>query len=493
MLTLVFRTNVFFHFKVTFTLMSLDTLKKDTSHHSDSPKRSYAWMLPLCLLIGFLLVILILFGKTFLPATEVQTAPVITLRQAQDAQSSNQPVTTGSTKGELLFQATGWIEPDPYTTYVPTLTNGIVDKVLVLEGESVKKGQLLATLIQEDAELDLKQAEKKVTAMQARIHAHCAAKDIIDEEIVAAQQKAAALAEELKSLNDRYDRLTRLTSGAIPEQDKIQAKFLVTRQQALIKEAKAEVPQLKAKLVQIDLERETMERNLEEAGIEKDRAQLAFDRTKIHSPMDGIVLRLHAAPGKKRYINMDDPHSAEIVELYDPNMLQARIDVPLTEAAALSVGQAVTLTSELLPDKEFSGVVTRITGEADIQRNTLQAKVSINNPDPRLRPGMLVRGKFFSSGQQSTVASDSRPSGRLALYVPEAALFEMSGNSAKVWVASESDTVEMRDLTLTQVTRENHRQVTEGLRSGEQVILPPFDNITPGDRIIPTPTKLSSK
>ncbi|NIP97960.1 MAG: HlyD family secretion protein, partial [Akkermansiaceae bacterium] len=87
--------------------------------------------------------------------------------------------------------------------------------------------------------------------------------------------------------------------------------------------------------------------------------------------IDGIILHLHAAPGKKRMLTADDPTSALIVELYDPQKLQARIDVPLSEAAGLRVGQPVRLSTDLLPDARFNGEVTRIVGEADLQRNTL--------------------------------------------------------------------------------------------------------------------------
>lgn len=472
--------------------MSLDTLKKNTGTNAPA-KRSYTWLLPLFLVIGFLLVFALIFAKKFLPAVEVNTAPVVTLQQALEASTPDSSQPSAGSRGKMLFQATGWVEPDPYTTYVPTLTNGIVKEVHVLEGESVKKDQLLATLIKEDAQLDLRQAERKVEATRAKINAHCATKDIHEKEILASSQKAKALSEELKSLEDQYQRLNRITSGAISEQDRIKAKFLVTRQQALIEEAKAEIPQLEAKINQIDLERESLEQNLEEIIVARDRAKLAFDRTEIRSPMNGIVLKLHAAPGKKRFINMDDPNSAVIVELYDPEKLQARIDVPLTEAAALSVGQSVDLTSDLLPDTEFKGTVTRITGEADIQRNTLQVKVSIQNPDPRLRPGMLVRGKFYSISSSTAPGTGNNTNGRIALYAPENALFDIEGSKAKAWVVSADNTAEMRSLTISAIEKDDHRMITEGLRSGEQIILPPFEHLTEGTRVSPVTAKISDK
>jgi len=174
---------------------------------------------------------------------------------------------------------------------------------------------------------------------------------------------------------------------------------------------------------------------------------------------------------------MDDPTSSIIVELYDPEQLQARIDVPLTEAAGLAVGQKVEMVSDLLSTKVLHGVVTRISGQADLQRNTLQAKVAIENPDSRLRPDMLVRAKFYSapSGNNAGVAS----AGSLSLYVPESA---MVGDS-QLWVVNSSNLAELRTIELSQDHRDDHIRVLSGVKSGERVILPPHTELADGKRI----------
>jgi multidrug efflux pump subunit AcrA (membrane-fusion protein) len=184
--------------------MSLDDLTNQIS--SDQPssgtsskrKRSFAWLLPVGLLLGFVLILTLLFGERLIPATEVDTAPVITVRAGESAQletpsspSESPAALTG--KGGLLFQASGWVEPDPYTVYASTLINGVVSKVEVLEGESVKKGDLLATLIDDDARLDLQEAKQKHLSMEKRIVAHCAGLEIVAAEIAAAQRKIEAL------------------------------------------------------------------------------------------------------------------------------------------------------------------------------------------------------------------------------------------------------------------------------------------------------------
>ncbi len=101
---------------------------------------------------------------------------------------------------------------------------------------------------------------------------------------------------------------------------------------------------------------------------------------------------------------MDDPDSATIAVLFETGKLQARVDVPLADARQLAPGQAAIITSDFLPNTEFRGIVSRIVGTADLQRNTLQAKVRVIDPDPRLRPEMLCRVKFLQ-----TAAATARP------------------------------------------------------------------------------------
>lgn len=478
--------------------MSLDDLTSSTSSEpsrlasAPRPKRSLAWLLPVGLLVGFILIITLLFGERMIPAKEVKTAPVITIRSSEsdppaipDTSSVSTAPATG--KGGLLFQASGWIEPDPYTVHAPTLINGVVAEVNVLEGEAVKKNDLLATLIDDDAKLNLQSAMQEFSSMEKRIVAHCAEHKIIDAGIAAAQRKIEALETLLDEARDTSSRLSRLSEGAVSKQQIVQARLATERQIAMIAEARAEIPRLEARRTQIDAEKETMLSTLDELATARDKAKLNLERTRIKSPINGIVLRLHAAPGKKRMLDMDDPLSAVIVELYDPGQLQARIDVPLNEAAALSSGQSVELVSDLLPDRTFVGTVTRISGQADLQRNTLQAKVALKSPDPRLRPDMLMRAKFFAlasreNSNRSGKSTAQRSSGRLSIYVPEEAL--VSEN--RVWVISSENTAESRVITLGTQKKEGHRLVLEGLRSGELVILPPHADLSEGTRVTST-------
>jgi RND family efflux transporter MFP subunit len=141
------------------------------------------------------------------------------------------------------------------------------------------------------------------------------------------------------------------------------------------------------------------EARVERAKTAVAEAELRLSRMTVVAPMDGFVLRRLKSPGDKVMLGMDNPSSSHIVEIYDPERLQVRADVPLAEASHVSVGQTCEVFCEVLPDRAFRGEVTRITNLADLQRNTLEVKVRILDPDPMLKPEMLTRVRFLASAE----------------------------------------------------------------------------------------------
>jgi multidrug efflux pump subunit AcrA (membrane-fusion protein) len=162
----------------------------------------------------------------------------------------------------------------------------------------------------------------------------------------------------------------------------------------------------------------------------------------------------------------NDIESSTIAILYQPGKLQVRVDVPLADAAGLQIGQAARIRCSFLPDRIFAGTVTRITGEADLQRNTLQAKVSITNPVDQLRPEMLCRVEFVAATNSANATAAA-----IDTWIPESA-----ANDNNAWICDpESKRVSRREIKRTTETREGFLRVSEGLRPGEWVVLSPAD------------------
>ena len=278
---------------------------------------------------------------------------------------------------------------------------------------------------------------------------------------------------------DRLARFAKLSPGAFPEQDIVSARLRVAREEAQLLVAAAATAEAAAEIERLKLETQVRENEIRAAAIEVDKAKLALSRTVITSPTDGRVLRLLAAPGQKKMLQDNDPESSTIAILYHPAKLQVRVDVPLADAAGLQIGQAARIRCSLRPDKIFEGVVTRITGEADLQRNTLQAKVSITDPVEQLRPEMLCRVEFLGTTSTGPAVQQA-----ISTWIPQAAASDTSA-----WVCDpESKRVTKRGIMKTNETRDGFIRVSEGLRPGEWVVLSP-GNLRDGQRVNPTLSK----
>ena len=196
-------------------------------------------------------------------------------------------------------------------------------------------------------------------------------------------------------------------------------------------------------------------------------AKLRLERMSIRSPMDGIVMNRLIEPGSKVVVISDNPNSAKVISFYDPKRLQVRVDVPLADAGKISVGQQAHITVEILPDRPFSGTVTRVLHEANIQKNTLEVKVALSDPDPTLRPEMLARVKFLA-----TLPPDADKEGE-RVFAPENAIRGTGANTV-AWVVRGFDgnfgnAVPLGVKPGTSKTN-GWIEVSEGLQPGDLVI-----------------------
>jgi multidrug efflux pump subunit AcrA (membrane-fusion protein) len=245
--------------------------------------------------------------------------------------------------------------------------------------------------------------------------------------------------------------------------------------------ADAGVGEIEAEIARLELETEVKRHEIDTAAIEVEMAKLELERTRILSPMDGRVLRLLAIPGQKRMLGSDQEDSTTIAILYDPEKLQARVDVPLADAAGLQVGQPVRILCGLMPDHVFKGEVSRIVGEADLQRNTLQAKVRILDPVDALRPEMLCRAEFLATPKTGNTGANTSSAASLSTWVPEAAILDGS-----TWFCDpRTKRVAPRPVESTADVRDGYRRVTGTLRPGEWVVIAPQD-LREGQRVNPS-------
>ena len=363
--------------------------------------------------------------RSFLPVPTVEVVPVsvraaaVADGTAHQGHAESKPTTH---EGPPV-QAPGWIEPSPFAVMVPALTPGIVKRVAILEGERVEAGQVLVELVDDEQRIALKLAE----ATQAEVRA------------------------KRREMEDELGRKAKLVeSGAA---------------------SAGEVARLRLRI-------EAMTAAEQAADAERLMKELSLNRTQVRAPIGGVVLARLAVPGMAAGSMQD---GKALVELYDPAQLQVRADVPLADAGRVAIGDRAEISVDVMPDRTFRGEVIRVVQQADIAKNTVQAKVRLLEPVPQLKPEMLARVKLFPqvAGEATAAAS-----GRSTIWVRADLVDATSASPAVSVVAGLEDgrgTVELRPVTLAGAARDGWIAVASGLRAGDLVIsgTPP----TPGARI----------
>ena len=474
------------------------------------PRRAYGTRvaLPALLLLSFGGLAAWAARGSLVPAAEVRVVPVV-VREIEGRGSAVEP--GGGGRGEVVAQATGWLEPDPTPVLVNALADGVVEEVLVLEGDRVAADQPVARLIDDDARLALRRAEAILATAEARLAAaradwenpverrRAVATARAEADATAAdldRATADAVAEEarLEELELRRKRLESAggtVSGSVSELELEATRQQLAAGRAAVDAARAQASALQARLAgrRADLTAAEEDARLrideaeslaaagaavDEARAARDEAVLRLDRTTVRSPAGGVVMTRHVDVGSKVMLAMDGPLSATVVRLFDPEHLQARVDVPLADAAKIGVGMPAEVIVGALPETAFAGEVTRVVNEADVTRNTLQVKVAVADPDPRLKPEMLARVKFFEivDATQTKVT----PRGEQVVFAP-AELVE----SGRAWAVVDG-VAELRNVTLGDAREGDWVEVTSGLMPGDRLVADPID-LDNGDRV----------
>lgn len=342
------------------------------------------------------------------------------------------------------FYATGTVRPRleyPIRSNVP----GIVDRVLVTQGESVKKGQPLAFVSDPDLQYD---ADKARAELQTR-------RDFADEKkspiLKEFDQRIAADKEMLRIAQQLQERFTNLSErNAASANDRDQA---IEHTQKVWADLAGLEDQRAAKLREL-------QQDVEVAESADRAAQENLRRQTLVSPIDGVVLDEPIARGTHVEVN---GHLMQVADVSTGNLVM-RAAVDEENIAAASAGQAVKMTLYSFPGRTFDGVVEQKYPKADPARRTFDVDVKFANPDLRLQAGMTGEMAFIEQTRDR------------ALIIPAQAV-----QNGVVWLDRDGRLAKA-DATLG-IRSIERVEVTAGLIPGDRVVISPLVAPAEGQRI----------
>jgi membrane fusion protein (multidrug efflux system) len=265
---------------------------------------------------------------------ETSATPPPLPADVQSVQAVASPATAAVPGADVLraggrLELTGELVAPIRSDLVPR-TGGRVGRVLVDEGQLVRKGQPLLELETDYLKLDLARAEADLTRAEA------AARDA--------------------------------------ERDFERKKGLA---------AKGSVSQAGFDRSQAGAEQATAARTA--AGAAADTARRRLADAVLVSPVDGVVAARRTDVGER----LTEGTVAFVVEQTAP--LKLRFRVPERYLAAVKVGQTVKASVDPYPGTEFEGTLSLVGGSVDPATRTFLAEAELPNRDRRLRPGLFAR------------------------------------------------------------------------------------------------------
>ena len=333
-----------------------------------------------------------------------------------------------------LVVANGRIQPATQVIISPEVAGEII-ALPVVEGQVVKKGDLLVQIKPENYQASRNSAEASYkfslgSVQQAEAELHKAEADF---------KRNVALSK----------------SRLIPEKELSDMKTALSLAQLRLANARHQVDQARFAL---------------------DKADDDLSKTKITAPMDGTITRLRSQLGE-RVLGTSFNMGTEIMTLADLGAMEARVDISEIDVVLIEPGQHARLDVDAFKDRKFSGTVTAIANATRSTGTGIGGGGSSGSSSSQDAPKFEVRIRIddkaaFRPGMSVTAEIETR-SRKSALSVPIQAvttrLPKGATKPAEVVFLRDGDHAKMAQVK-TGISDNDYFEITEGLSEGQEII-----------------------
>lgn len=370
-----------------------------------------------CALIGAVLAA-IAAGTVLLYRADLSPAPEVDAAGAEPAAPPQVKVTT-VVRGDLARRT--WVTGEIRAGRAVDLAAKIPGRVqamrttageLIEEGARIEQGDRVAVMEHRDLDAAVRSAEANLGSA------------------VASHALARVVYHDARREKDRWTALRE--QGVGTEQQLDQATTAYERLRAELRIAESRVKQAEAEL---------------------HRAQVNLDEAWITAPFSGIVSRRFVDEGA--FVNAGTP----LLRLLDLDRVEITGGLSGRHFARIRAGESgVSAVVDAYPEREFTGVVTRLRPELETATRAVAVTVVLDNPGHLLKPGMYARLEITLEQAVGVPV------------IPDAALFEGPGGQTLVYVVGDGATVAERAVELG--LRDGPLvEVVSGLRDGESVLI----------------------
>ncbi|MFA7325334.1 MAG: efflux RND transporter periplasmic adaptor subunit [Candidatus Kapaibacterium sp.] len=281
------------------------------------------------------------------------------------------PVRTDKVTHRTITQkvnAIGNLHPETEVK-ISSEASGEIIELPVMEGDTVKKGQLLARI--------------KPDLIQTQLEQYQAALDASKTDIDYQKSSLERAEYEFSRMRDLYQK------EYVAKQDLDRAKTTLDQTRSQYQNSLARYDQSKASLKQI---------------------QQNASRTTILSPIDGIVTALNIEVGEK-VLGTIQNLGTEMMRISDLSTMNTKVDVDENDIVLINVGDTASIEIDAFPDRIFKGIVKEIGHSAKLtsqssqdQVTNFEVKIRLLDIDPKMRPGMSCNVDIETETRSNVIA-----------------------------------------------------------------------------------------
>jgi HlyD family secretion protein len=329
---------------------------------------------------------------------------------------------------------------------------GQVIELHVEESDHVKKGDQVITL-------DPEQYQAQVDQRRAHVRM---------QRIAIERQQVL-----IENLEERYQRQKTLYESKLVDEDSF------------------ELLENQLDLSRVDLR--SAQESLTQAEAALNQSEELLDKTRIRSPIDGIVIQIDAKEGETVIAGTTNIPGSTMMVIADPSETLTEVQVDEADIAQVTEGQRADIYPAAHPDTPLAGTVQSIAAIArqapGQQSLTFLVKILLDEQDEiRVRPGMSVRADIYTQTSDETISVPVQAvqyEDLIGLDDEEASEDDERGEEqAYVYVYEDGKAVR-RDVK-TGISSDSDQQILEGLEAGESVITGPYRtlrNLADGDEV----------
>jgi len=391
-----------------------------------------------------------------------------------------------------VVNASGKVYPEIEVKISPDVSGEIVE-LTVMEGDSVRRGQLLARVYADILATQRDQAAAVVNQQQAQVGNASAALDAFKARLDQAERQ--------------YQRQKQLfAEKVISRLEFEQAENAVLTTRADYNAAQKSIQSTKAAVASA------------QASLQRTNKDLS--RTSVLAPMDGVVSLLNVKKGE-RVVGNSMMAGTEIMRIADLRTIEVRVDVGENDIPKVSYGDTALVEVDAYSDRKFKGIVTQIastnrgaggtvaTSANDVTNYEVRIRLLtesyadlIDPAKPRnfpFRPGMSASADIQTNTHVNVLAvpinavttrdkSDTLSVGEEKVSKKEKKSTEPMGSEpakssniddmeAVVFVLQPDGKVR-RVRVKTDIQDISHIEVIDGLKEGDQVVTGPYSIVS---------------